>query len=225
MYIVIAGAGLVGGNLAKSLVENHHDVVIVERDKAVCEMFASKVGVLAINGTATDIELLEQAGIRKADVAVAAMPADADNLAFALLAHHFEVPRIIARMRDPRYEAAYRIAGVTRTLNLADLFVRQLVLDIEQPALRQVANFGDGKAFIVVVVIPDGARVRGKTVMEIDQHKDFPRECVIAGIYREETKNFIFPRGDIDVRAGDQVFLAADADNVRKGAEFLQRTK
>ena len=101
----------------------------------------------------------------------------------------------------------------------------QLVLDIEQPTLRQVATFGDGKAFIVVVVIPDGARVRGKTVMEIDQHKDFPRECVIAGIYREEAKNFIFPRGDIDVRAGDQVFLAADADNVRKGAEFLQRTK
>lgn len=225
MYIVIGGAGLVGGSLARTLVENRHDVVIVERDKAICEAFAARTGVLAIHGAATDIELLEQAGMKKADVAVGAMPNDADNLAFALLAGHFEVPRIIARMRDPRYEAAYRAAGVSRVLNVGELFVRQLVLDIEQPSLRQVATFGGGKASIVVAVIPEGAIVHGKTVGEIAKHGGFPRECVIAGIYREETKNFVFPRGDITVHSGDQVFLAAAMDNVSGAAEFLQRAK
>ena len=73
MYIVIAGAGLVGCGLAKALVASRHDVVVVDPDKSVCEWVASHLGALALNGSATNIEILEQAGIEKADVAVATM--------------------------------------------------------------------------------------------------------------------------------------------------------
>ena len=137
MFVVIAGGGLVGSSVAQVLVENRHDVVVIDREPAVCEHVAARIGALAIHGTATDIEILEESGIRKAEVAVAAMPTDADNLAFSLLARNFGVPRIIVRMRNPRYEAAYKSAGVTRVINVRDLFVRQLVLEIEQPALRR----------------------------------------------------------------------------------------
>jgi len=225
MYIVIAGGGLVGGSLARALVENRHDVVVVEREQSVCERVASRFGALSIHGTATNIEILEDAGIAKADVAVGALPFDADNLAFALLARNFEVPRVIARMRNPRYEAAYKIAGVTRVIDVSELFVRQLVLEIQQPSLRQVATFGGGKASIVVAVIPEGSPLHGESVKDICQHKGFPAECVIAGIYRQATEKFIFPRGAIELRTGDQVFLAADIANVQKAAEFLQRAK
>ena len=225
MYIVIAGGGLVGGSLARRLVENRHDVVVVDNDRAVCEGIAARVGALAIQGAATDIDILEEAGIRKAEVAVAAMPADADNLAFSLLASNSGVPRIVARMRNPQYEAAYKRAGVTRTLDVGGLFVRQLVLEIEQPALLQVATFGGGKASIVVAIIPEGAVVHGQTVQEIAQHKEFPKECIIAGIFRREPEQFVFPRGAVQVHVGDQVFLAADTENVRKAAKFLQKAR
>jgi len=225
MYVIIAGAGVVGGALARSLVANRHDVVVVDRDKAVCERVVTRIGALAIHGAATNIDLLEEAGMQKADVAVAALPSDGDNMAFALLARNFNVPRIMARMRNPRYETAYKLAGVTRTINIADLFVDQLVLEIEQPSLRQVASFGRGKGAIVVATIPEDAVVDGRTVQDVGTSKAFPDECIIAGIFRAAEEEFIIPRGPIVLHAGDHVFLAANAGNVRKAAKFLQRTK
>lgn len=225
MFVVIAGGGLVGSSVAQVLVENRHDVVVIDREPAVCEHIAARIGALAIHGTATDIEVLEDAGVRKAEVAVAAMPTDADNLAFSLLARNFGVPRIIVRMRNPRYEAAYKSAGVTRVINVRDLFVRQLVLEIEQPALRQVATFGQGKASIVVAIVPPDSVVHGKTVEQVVQTKEFPNECIIAGIFRQEPAEFIIPRGGVEIRSGDQVFLVADIGNVRKAVKVLQRTR
>ncbi|MBS3761877.1 MAG: NAD-binding protein [Candidatus Brocadiia bacterium] len=225
MYIVIAGAGMVGGTLARRLLQNRHDVVVVEQDKEVCEEMTQRVGVLAVHGTATDFGVLQDAGIEKAEVAIGALPRDADNLAFTILARSSDVPRIVARMRNPVYESAYEMAGVTRTLDIGQLFVDQLVLEIEHPTLRQVATFGRGEASVVVATIPEGGRVDGKAVSEVGQNKRFPEECVIAGVYREADERFIIPRGKIKLRAGDQVFLAASTENVREAAQFLQRTK
>jgi len=225
MYIVIAGAGVVGASVAQTLVQNRHDVVVIDRDREVCKHITARVGALAINGSATDIEILEESGIRKAEVVVAAMPADADNLAFSLLARNFGVPRIIARMRNPNYEAAYTTAGVTRIINVRDLFVQQLVLEIEQPALRQVATFGQGKASIVVAIVPPDSVVHGKTVEQVVRTKEFPNECIIAGVLRQEPVQFIIPRGGVEIRSGDQVFLVADVANIRKAVKVLQRTR
>ena len=225
MYVIVGGGGVFGGSLARRLVANRHDVVVVDRDKEVCEEIAARVGALAIHGPATNIDVLEEAGVQKADVAVGALPSDGDNLAFALLARNYEVPRIIGRMRNPRYEAAYKLAGVTRTINVADLFVSQLVLEIEQPKLRQVATFGRGKAAIVTAVVPENAFAAGKTVGEIGGDSSFPDDCIIAGIFREATDEFIIPRGPAVVQPRDQVFLAASAASVREAAKFLHRSR
>jgi len=225
MYVVIAGGGLMGRALARRLAENKHDVVVIDQDRAACEAVSSRIGVLAIHGGATSIDILEDAGIKKADVAVGAMPVDADNLAFTLLARNFDVPRVMVRMRNPRYETAYKLAGVTWCVNVSELFVRQLAVEIEQPEFRQVATFGSGKAAIVVSVVPEDASVHGMTVEAIAKSQDFPDECVIAGIFREEEEKFIFPRGAIEIRSGDRVFLAADTDNLGRAADFLQREK
>ena len=117
MYVVIAGGGMMGSTLGRRLLADRHDVVVIEQDKAVCEKIAARSGAVALHGQATDIDILEEAGLRKADVAVAALPIDAANLAFCLLAREFDVPRIVARMRSPRYETAYKLAGVTRTID------------------------------------------------------------------------------------------------------------
>lgn len=214
-----------GQGVAARLVRSRHDVVVVDQNREVCESISARIGALAIHGSATSFDTLEDAGITKADVAVAAMPADADNLAFALLARNFDVSRVMARMRDPRYEKAYEMAGVVRTLNVPELFATRLTLEIEQPSLRQIASFGGGKAAIVVARIPEDSGVDGQTVSEIAKHHGFPTDCVIAGIFRESTDEFVIPRGAIELRAHDQVFLAAGIDSIRKAAEFLRKTK
>jgi trk/ktr system potassium uptake protein len=224
MYIVIAGGGLMGGSLAMRLMANRHDVVIIERDKAICERLAARCGAVVLCGEATDFDVLEDAGVEKADVAVAALPFDAANLSFALLAREFKVPRIVARMRNQRYETAYKLAGVSRTIDTSGLFVRDVILEIEHPKLRHVATFGGGNGMIVASLIPDKALVHGKTVKDISHDKDFPPDCIITGIFREASDEFVIPRGDREVMSNDLVFLAAIADDVRKAAAFLQRT-
>jgi trk system potassium uptake protein TrkA len=223
MYIVIAGAGLVGGTLAEKLSEARHDVVVIDHSREVCERIASTLGVLVVCGEATDVDVLEQAGVQKADVAVATMRVDADNLGFTVLAKSYDVPIVIARMRNPRYESAYQQAGVTATSHIVDVFVNQILLEIDEPHLRQIATFGAGKAAIVVDTVPDGAAVSGKTVSQIAADPGFPSECVITGIYRPEPQQFVIPRGSAEVRAGDRVFLVARIGDLRKASKFLHR--
>ena len=112
MYIIITGGGMVGGGLLRMLLDNKHDVVLIEQDKETCDRLYAETGVVAINAGATNIEALNEAGISKADVLVATTGKDADNLAVAILAKSFEVPQIIVRMRDPAYKNAYIVAGV-----------------------------------------------------------------------------------------------------------------
>ena len=221
MYIIIAGCGLVGKGLVKQLMAHKHDVVVIDKDKEVCEDVYSDLGVVAINGSATSINVLEEAGIQKCDVAIALMRNDADNLAFALLANNFKVPQIMVRMRDPKYEHAYRLAGVTTIARMIDLFLNQLLMEIEKPKARRVITIGGGKAELIIVRIPKEGKVAGKTVSELAQHKRFPKECILAGVYNEEKQEFIFPHGNKKLNEDDQVFLVARTEDIKKATDFL----
>lgn len=219
MYIVIAGAGLLGKGLAKRLVEGKHDVVVVDKDEEACNKVYREYGAVSVNGDATDVDVLEDAGLDEADVAVALMRRDADNLSFSLLANNYGVSRIFTRMRNSKYKEAYKAAGVTKVINVVDLYLDQFTMEIEQPKLQRVATFGGGKASIVIVSIPEGSKGSDKTVAEITQDKNFPEDCVIAGIYRED--EFIIPRGNRMIKTGDRVFLAAALENVKLAAKYL----
>lgn len=222
MYIIIGGAGEVGRRLIQNLQEGRHDVVVIEKDRQVCEEIYVSMGVETLCGHCADIEMLEDAGIERADVAVALTRSDIANLAFCLLAKHYGVPLVLSRMSNPKYEMAYRMAGVDRILSVVDLFVQQIMLDIELPTLKRIAIFGGGQASVVIVTVPPDSICAGKTVAQIGKDPGFPRNCVIAGIYREEKNEFIVPRGDAMIKGADQLFLVAPADAVRKAAKFLR---
>jgi len=221
MFILIGGAGIIGGALAEQLACNKHDVVAIDSDRQACEDLTARTGVVAVHGNATDAEILEQAGVGKADVAVATMRSDGSNLAFSLLARRYGVKRIFSRMRKRQSKPAFDLAGVTKTLAITDVFLNRLVIEIERPNVRHVATFGEGKANIVIFRVTQGSPAADKSVAELTQMKHFPDDCVIAGIYREVTGDFIFPRGSAKFRADDQVFVAAGVEAVRKASEFF----
>ena len=89
MYVVIAGIGLVGGELARRLVENKHDVVVIDKDKEICDRIYAETGVVAIHGNVSQVETLSEANVHKADFLAATTGSDADNLACAILAKSF----------------------------------------------------------------------------------------------------------------------------------------
>ncbi|MBD3181720.1 NAD(P)H-binding protein, partial [Candidatus Poribacteria bacterium] len=199
MYIIVAGAGMVGGELVRSLVENKHDVVIIDRDKEVCDRLYSQTGVVAIHGNASQIDTLKEAGIEKSDVLTSAMGNDVDNLACAVLAKSFDVPQIIVRMRNPAYESAYKLAGATSIVRVTDLMINEMMMEIEQPAIRRIMTIGGGKGEIFMVIIPKDSKVAGKTVQEIAETSGFPSQCVFIAVYSREAEKIFFPRGDQEI--------------------------
>jgi trk system potassium uptake protein TrkA len=224
MYIIIAGAGMVGSEVASNLVDKKHDVVIIDEDKEVCDRLYSGLGVIAVNGNAARIETLIEADVRKADVLAAMMRNDVDNLACAILAKSLGVPRVIVRMRNTSYENAYKLAGVTAIVRVADLLINEVMMEIEQPDVRRIMTIGGGKGEVFMVVVPQGSRSAGRSVNDITKDSKFPAQCVFFAVYNNETGEFSFPRGDHVIHEGDQVFLVAPAENVKKVADFLTDT-
>jgi trk system potassium uptake protein TrkA len=221
MYVVVAGGGMVGGGLVRSLLDNKHDVVLIEQHKEVCDRLYAETGVVAITGSATSIQAMTEAGIRKADVLVAATGNDADNLACAILAKSFDVPKVIVRMRDPAYKNAYIVAGVNSIVRVTDLMVNQIMMDIENPEVRRITTIGGGKADIFMIKVPDGAKTAGKSIKDIVESRHFPRECTFVAVYDQKTEQFSIPRGMQIINEGNELFLISAAENIKKAVDFL----
>jgi len=225
MYIIVTGGGMVGGGLVRSLLDNKHDVVLIEQHKELCDKLYAETGVVAITGGATSIQALDEAGIKKADVVVAATGSDADNLACAILAKSFDVPRIIVRMRDPAYKNAYIVAGVSSIVRVTDLMVNQIMMDIENPEVRKITTIGGGKADIFIATVPDGAKIAGKSIKDIVGSRHFPNECTFIAIYDQRTEEFSIPRGKQIINEGNELFLISAAENIKKAVDFLTAKK
>lgn len=221
MYIIVAGVGVVGGDLTLKLVEKKHDVVVIDKDKETCDRLYSAAGVVAINGNGAHIETLHEAGINKADVVVGAMREDVDNLTCAILAKSLGVPQIIVRMRNPAYEDAYKLAGVTSIVRVADLMINQMMIEIGHPVVRIITTIGGGRGEIFMLVIPPGARIAGMSVEDIAKMPKFPKQCVFIATYSQESEEISFPRGNQIINEGDEVFLISPTENVKKAADFL----
>jgi len=221
MYIVVAGGGMVGGRLVRRLLEKRHDVVAIDTNREVINKLYAETGVVAVTGKATRIDVLEEAGVEKADVMVVATPDDADNLACAILAKSLKVPRVIVRMRDPSYEHAYEVAGVTKIVRVTDLMVNQMLMEIEHPKIRRITTIGGGRANIFMLIVPKGANVAGQTIREIAGNKAFPSQCVVIAVFAEEKGEFSIPRGEQVIHEGDELFLISTAETIRTVADFL----
>ena len=225
MRIVIAGAGVVGRRLAARLASGRHDVAVIDLNRELCDAVSAEYGVVALCGNATDIVTLEEAEIGRAAVAVALMGLSADNLAFSLLAHGAGVERIIARMPNPRYRAAYERAGVTSILDATGLFLDRLVLEIERPPVHQVATIADGQGAVVWITVANGSAASGRALDELRADRRFPRGCIISGLLRAEGERLLFPTGRDRLLPGDQVLLVGTIEAVTRVADLLGQRK
>ncbi len=222
MFILIAGGGIVGRNIIKQLTKNH-DVVVIDKDRAICEKIAAKLGAVAIQGDATNINTLKDAGIERCDYALGVMRYDAENMLFSLLAKNFGVKNIFVRMRDPEYRDAYEIAGATNIAHSVQMMVTKFVLDIENPEIRRVASLGGGKAEVSIVTLPDKADCVGMSISEIAKHPKFPDDVVIAGIFDVAGDAFVVPRGNTVIEHSQQIFLVGARESVRSAYHFLRK--
>ena len=103
MYIIVVGAGKVGYYLARELVEEQHEVLLIEQDPAKCASISEELGEIVMQGDGCEASTLERAGVGRCDMIIAVTGDDEDNLVVCQVARHrFQVPRTVARVNNPK---------------------------------------------------------------------------------------------------------------------------
>jgi len=222
MRVLIAGAGRAGLSVATYLREMGHEVIIIDRDEATARKGFEQHGLISFTGDATDAGLLNEAEVGRADVVVAMLRRDADNLAVALLARAAGAKRVMVRMRDSAYRAVYVAAGIQRILSEIDVFIGALATAIEHPAVRHAMILGKGESVAFELDVPEGAAVAGRSVSAIATDAGFPRSCVFAGLYDAEGR-VEAPRGSSVVNGGTTILLVSAQDALGAVVEYFLR--
>lgn len=208
MQVLVAGGGHMGTQLVARLVAEGHDLVAIDVDRSVTERLFTEQGVVVHTGSATDITVLEQAGIKRMDAAVAMTGRDADNLAFCLLARHYGVPRVLARMLDPQYEVPYRLVGASKIHSEAAILVDSFLTSLEFPEITALMRIGKGDIAAFEVVVAPDSPLAGRSVADIVRDPGFPRRCVFIGVEGASGEVEV-PEGNTPIPGGASVILAA----------------
>ncbi len=210
-YILVAGGGKVGVNLARELYENGHEVAMIERDGARAIALSSKLGCPVFVGDSSTHDVLEKAEAARARVFVAATGSDQDNLIACQVAKKvFGVPKTIARASNPKNEAVMARLGIDSTVSSTAII--QQVIERELPTVRikTLLSLQSG-AFQILEYPMDGTSPAvGRTVREID----LPDESNLIAILRGKTT--VVPRGDTILNDGDVVIALVNTSQERK---------
>ncbi|MFL5357079.1 NAD-binding protein [Archangium sp.] len=220
MKIVIAGGGRVGGALAARLVAEHHQVTVVERDQATCNRIFEDIGAVTVCGDANDPHVLDSAGISNADIAAGVLARDAENLAFSTLVRSMSSARVMVRMLDSRYRAAYRLAGVSELVEEAEVVVAKMTTAIDFPQVAGSLPLAAGTAILFELEVSAKSLVSGRTVAQVRGLPEFPRECVFIGLVDPEG-HITLPDGNTVLRAGHTIILVARRAELARAVECL----
>jgi trk system potassium uptake protein TrkA len=215
MYIIIVGASKIGLALARLLIEEKSNVVMVEKDEAKAKEIAEEIDALVINGSGTEIDVLREAGAEKADVIVSATSDDAVNLMVCELARMLGIQRRITLSQNPKHEEIFKEVGVEQIIypsRTIAKYIRNLIL---RPGVKSVLTTMQD-ADIIEITIPEDALVVGKEIREIGM----PEGSTIAAIHRNG--ELIIPRGSTVLKAGDRLTILAKVGVVEKVANLIK---
>ncbi len=208
MYIIIVGGGRVGYYLTKALLNEGHEVLVVEKDATICEGITALIGSICIRGDGCEAATLTEVGTGRADMFVAITGDDADNLAACQVAKHkFNVPRTIARIRNPQNEALFKKLGVDVTVSSTNIILEAIQHEVPTHPLTHLLTISD-KQEIVGIKIPPESTTIGKTIKELS----LPPESKLTLLLRKEGKPRI-PSSTTVIQAGDQIIAVTTPES------------
>ena len=206
MYIIIIGGGRVGYYLSKSLLDEGHEILIIEKNADFCETINDELGSICYHGDGCEASTLAQVGTGRADMLVAVTGDDADNLIACQVAKHkFKVPRTIARIRNPRNEVLFKKLGVDVTISSTNVILEQIAEEVPTHPLIHLHEIRDKGLEIVEVKIPQGATTIGKAIKDII----LPSGTIIPLIIRKSQKPLV-PSPNTILMAEDQVVAVTE---------------
>lgn len=221
MFVVIAGGGRTGAQLASLLVNLNHRVHLVEQRPDVLDRIHHELPTEVIyQGDPTNPVVLESAGIRGAQVLAACTTSDADNLVLCYMARErYGVARTIARINNPRsawfFDEKFH---VDVALNQADLMSKLIAEEMSLGDMMTLLKLRKGAVALVEEKIMPGAEADGKLVRDLK----LPKDCTLAAVIRKD--DVLSVHGDTQLYAGDEVLAVIDTDQREALADVLGRS-
>jgi len=215
MRVAIAGAGAVGRSIAQELVHNGHDVLLIER-KASAMKTAEVPDAEWVHADACELVELEDAELARCDVVIAATGDDKVNLVVSLLAKtEFAVPRVVARVNDPRNEWLFDESwGVDVSVSSPRVLAALVEEAVTVGDLVRLMTFRHGQANLVEVTLAESTPYVGRTVGDLS----LPRDAVLVTILRG--KRVIVPSPDEPLEAADELLFVA-SEEVEEDLQLL----
>lgn len=225
MRIVIVGAGEVGYHIGRRLVQEGHDIVVVEESDRIRERLQQELDALIIQGNGAAPRTLEQAGIDKTDMLIAVTDVDEVNLVSCLIAKQYGVRTTIARARDPELSAspflmAGNRLGIDLVINPNQVVADEIAKLVLIPSAAQAAFFAEGKVQLLGVNVGKGAPLLGKQLKELKSYRT-THPFVVVAISREDT--LLIPGGDTSIQEGDHLYTVTAREDTTAILDLLGR--
>ncbi len=202
MYIVILGAGAVGANLARDFSRNGHDVAIIEKNSEICSALALDFDGLIIQGDGTHVDVLTDAGIRKADCFAAVTGCDKENMiACGLVKRHFNCARTIGRVNDPANETVFPTMGVDFPVSATRIIAKAIENESELVKEMTVLTMKDGEMKLIKFKVEADCPIKDKALRDLVM----PRDARISIV--EHAHTICIPQGDTVISEGDHAYV------------------
>ena len=207
MYIVVVGGGKVGYFLSKELLEAGHELVILEKNAARAKQIADELGSIVLNRDGCEGKHLAEAGANRAAIVAAVTGDDEDNLVVCQMAkHHFDVPRTIARVNNPKNEDLFKHLGVDEIISPTRMALASIEQDIPVHELLHLAQLKGGELQLLEAQIAADSPAIGRRATDIP----LPDGCSLFVLLRGSSVQAI--RGDTVFEVGDKVLAIAKAE-------------
>jgi len=209
MYIIIVGGGRVGYYLARELMDEGHEVLILEKNAIICETINEQYGGVCVRGDGCEAATLDDVGTSRADMLIAVSGDDEDNLVACQVAKYkHNVPRTIARIRNPKNEVIFKKLGVDVTVSTTNIIMEAIEKEVPTHLLTHLATYGDKGLEIVDVKIPPESTTAGKTIRQLS----LPKGSKLALVIRKEGRHRI-PTSNTIIKAGDRVIALTNPES------------
>jgi trk system potassium uptake protein len=205
LYVIIVGAGKVGLNLARELLEKEHEVTLIEADRRRYESVEEELEHAVQYGDATELWVLERAGIQRADLVIAVTGDDEDNILVCQVAKEkYLCERIIARVNNPRNLQHFKLLGIQPVVSATDLILRLIEHEVPRYGLVHLLALEEERLEIIELEVAADAPAAGKRVADVS----LPEGTLIISVLREGG-GFV-PKADTVIEPGDEVLLVLD---------------
>jgi trk system potassium uptake protein TrkA len=167
VYVIIVGGGEVGYYLAKEFIKSGHEVLVMEPDSKQRERLEGELGDITLCGEGCRIQCLDEAGVSRADVFIAATDTDEGNLAACQLAKlKYRVPMVVAKLNNPRNRNIFRKLGIEHTVDVAALVLENLKARIPAFPFVHLLSLEDERLEVVQVSVTEDSRLGDRVVAE-----------------------------------------------------------